>query len=392
MTNSSNPSSKNILKNNGGNIVYKDYSNYTIPNKNNEKTTNNINLETKINELECKIIVLEEKNEMLLNRLNTSEQKYELKIGKLEKNNLEDKTNLIKTEQALSLLNQRNNENSNEIKNKLNLLNNNLQKEEEYKNEQRKFDLELQKNILNKITEKLGETVKAEIDARFKADMESKAYNQNIYKNMENDINKLKKEIEDINKQVESEIKTIKKDTSERAHILSKYIDQKMLDAVLGKNDDVDKIKKYIDKIIDQTKNNISSQRKQNELFDQRLKNVESHVEKSKNDNFGYMLEVEKRFDNKMKYLKAYFEVNLQKHNNFLDDTIKNIALTMDKNINFLMEQIIETRIKENEVYEQLNNANNNKFQAIIYDLEKICERVYQYENLLNVLINKMNY
>ena len=48
------PSSKNILKNSGGNIINKDFSNYTIPNKNSEKSTNNTTiygLESKINEL-----------------------------------------------------------------------------------------------------------------------------------------------------------------------------------------------------------------------------------------------------------------------------------------------------------------------------------------------------
>ena len=382
------PSSKNILKNNGGNIIYKDFSNYTIPNKNSEKSTNNTatiyGLESKINELESKIVSLEEKNDLLLNRLNNTEQIYESKIRKLEKNNLEGKNNLMKTEHAMALLNQKNNENSNDIKNKISLLHNSLQKEEEYKNEQRKIDIELQKNILNKITEKLGETVKAEIDERFKADMETKAYNQNIYKNMESDINKLKKEIEDISKQVHSDIKVVSKDCSERAHNISKYIDQKILDAVLGKNDSIDKVKKFIDQMITQVKTNIEKQNEQNRLFDQRLKNCETHVEKSKNDNFGYMAEVEKRFDNKMKYLKTYFEVNLQKHDNFLDDTIKNMALTMDKNINFLINQIIETRIKENEVYEKMNTSNNNTFKAIIIDLENICKRVYQYETSLN--------
>ena len=382
------PSSKNILKNNGGNIVYKDYSNFTIPNKNSEKSTNNntaYGFESKINELESKIFALEEKNELLLNRLNNTEQIYELKIKRLEKNNIEDKTNLIKAEQAITLLTQRNNESSNDIKNKISLLHNNLQKEEEYKNEQRKIDIELQKNILTTITEKLGETVKAEVDARFKADMETKAYNNNIYKNMESEINKLKKEIEEINKQVHSDIKIISKDCSERAHKISIYIDKKISDAVLGKTDSIDKVNQFVDRMVAQVKTYISSQTEQNKLFDQRLKNIEIHVEKSKNDNFGYMSEVEKRFDNKMKYLKTYFEVNLQKHDNFLDDTIKNMALTMDKNINFLIEQIIETRIKENEVYQKMNSSNDNKFLALMNDLEKICERVYQYENLLNV-------
>ena len=311
--------SKNILTTNGGNIVFKDYSSYTIPNKNSEKSTNNtaFGLETKINELECKIIALEEKNNLLLSKINNTEQIWDSKIRKLEKNTIEDKSSIINAQQAMALLHQKNNQNSNEIKNKIDFLHNTLQKEEEYKNEQRKIDIELQKNILNKITEKLGETVKAEVDARFKADMETKAYNQNMYKNMENDMNKLKKEIEEINKQVHTDIKTVSKDCSERAHNISKYIDQQIQNAVFGKNDTVDKVKVFIDRMISKLKTNIASQNEQNKLFDERLKNIEIHVEKSKNDNFGYMSEVEKRFDNKMKYLKTYFEVNLKKHDTF---------------------------------------------------------------------------
>ena len=383
------PSSKNIFKNNGGNIMYKDYSSFTLPNKHSERSSTNntssFGIESKLNELECKIIALEERNEFLISRLNSNEQTYDSKIRKLEKNNIEDKNNIFKAEQTLLLLSQKNNENSNELKNKINFLHHNLQREEDYKNEQRKLDIELQKNILNQITEKLGETVKAEVDARFQADMETKAYNQNIYKNMETDMNKLKKEIEDINAQVSANLKNMSKDCSERAHNLSKYIDQQMLNAVMGKNDSIDSVKKFVDQLIAQVKTNIASQNEQNKLFDQRLKNCEIHVEKSKNDNFGYMSEVEKRFDNKMKYLKTYFEINLQKHDNFLDNTIKNMAMTMDKNINFINEQIIETRIKENEVYEKMNEINENKFKAIEHDLENICERVYQYENSLSV-------
>ena len=320
-----------------------------------------------------------------MTKINNTEQIYESKIRKLEKNTIEDKSSIMNAQQAMAMLHKTNNANSMEIKNKIDLLHNTLQKEEEYKNEQRKIDIELQKNILNKITEKLGETVKAEVDARFKADMETKAYNQNMYKNMENDMNKLKKEIEEINKQVHIDIKTVSKDCSERAHNISKYIDQQIQNAVFGKNDTVDKVKVFIDQMISKLKTNIASQNEQNKLFDERLKNIEIHVEKSKNDNFGYMSEVEKRFDNKMKYLKTYFEVNLRKHDAFLDDTIKNMAITIDKNINFIINQIIETRIKENEAFEKINSINDNKFQSILFDLEKICERVYQYENLLNV-------
>ena len=108
----------------------------------------------------------------------------------LEKNNAEDKNFIEKTKESMDLLNQKSTQNSIDIKNKISLLHNSIQKEEEYKYEKRKIDIELQKNILNQITEKLRENIKVEIDARIKADMETKAFNQNIYKNIETDIKK----------------------------------------------------------------------------------------------------------------------------------------------------------------------------------------------------------
>ena len=344
------------LKNND-NIQYKDFS-YTLPttirtpiNTNNSSA---YTLETRINELETKLLVLEQQNNKLMNKLYNNQNNYEAKFKKLELNSLEEQNNRFKTEKAMAILTEKNNQHSNEIKNKISLLHNSLQKEEEYKNEQRKLDIDLQKNILNKLTEKLSETVKAEVDARLKSDMENKAYNQNFFNKMENDMGALKKEIEDINNQLQGDIKLLSKDCSERAHNISKYIDKQILNTVVGKNDTLDNLKKFLDQLISQVKTNINVQSQQNKLFDDRLKEIEVHVEKSKNDNFGYMSEVETRFEKKMNNLKTFIEVNTQKHDLFLDETIKNISMTVDKNFNFIMSQIVETRYKENIEFESI--------------------------------------
>ena len=386
-TNSESEPTKISLKNND-NIQYKDFS-YTLPttirtpiNTNNSSA---YTLETRINELETKLLVLEQQNNKLMNKLYNNQNNYEAKFKKLELNSLEEQNNRFKTEKAMAILTEKNNQHSNEIKNKISLLHNSLQKEEEYKNEQRKLDIDLQKNILNKLTEKLSETVKAEVDARLKSDMENKAYNQNFFNKMENDMGALKKEIEDINNQLQGDIKLLSKDCSERAHNISKYIDKQILNTVVGKNDTLDNLKKFLDQLISQVKTNINVQSQQNKLFDDRLKEIEVHVEKSKNDNFGYMSEVETRFEKKMNNLKTFIEVNTQKHDLFLDETIKNISMTVDKNFNFIMSQIVETRYKENIEFESIKNYINEMFEKFIEDLQKICERVYQYENLLNV-------
>ena len=267
---------KNIFKSNGDNIMLN--SIFTSPNNNNhfsekkEQINDIFNLETKINSLEYKLILLEQKNETLMNKLNINEKNFDSKIKGLEKNNFEEKKNIKKTENAINILNKITNDNSNEIKKKISFIHNNIQKEEEYKNIQRKMDIELQNNILNTITSKIKETIKAEIDERFKADMENKALNENIYKNTEGELTKIKKEIEEINNNVINKIKLLSKECSERAHNVSKYTDQQILNAIIGKNEVIDNIKKYMEQFILQVKNNITAQNSQNKLFDERLK------------------------------------------------------------------------------------------------------------------------
>ena len=386
---------KNIFKSNGDNIMLN--SIFTSPNNNNhfsekkEQINDIFNLETKINSLEYKLILLEQKNETLMNKLNINEKNFDSKIKGLEKNNFEEKKNIKKTENAINILNKITNDNSNEIKKKISFIHNNIQKEEEYKNIQRKMDIELQNNILNTITTKIKETIKAEIDERFKADMENKALNENIYKNTEGELTKIKKEIEEINNNVINKIKLLSKECSERAHNVSKYTDQQILNAIIGKNEVIDNIKKYMEQFILQVKNNITAQNSQNKLFDERLKEIEKHLEKNKNDNFGYLTEVEKRFDKKMNLLKKYFEINLKKHDNFLDSNIKNFSIAIDKNFNFISNIIIDIRQKENDFLKNMEKNYENKIRTIILDLEKICERIYQYENSLNVFDKQNN-
>ena len=109
--------SKNIFKNNGGNIMFNPM--FTSPNstkKEKERITDLFNLETKINSLESKLFMLEQTNENLKQKINNNEQNFELKIKKLEKNNFEDKKNLKKAENNLALLSKLNNDNNIELK------------------------------------------------------------------------------------------------------------------------------------------------------------------------------------------------------------------------------------------------------------------------------------
>ena len=92
---------KNIFKNNGENLIFKDHSFFTSPNNHKtekkESSSELYNLESKINSLETKLYLLEQKNESLLAKLNSQEENFDTKIKKLEKNNLEGKKNFFYT-------------------------------------------------------------------------------------------------------------------------------------------------------------------------------------------------------------------------------------------------------------------------------------------------------
>ena len=112
---------KNIFKNNGDNIIFKDYPVFTSPNNNiseRKETTDLFNLQTQINTLESKIILLEQRNDALISKLNSNEENFDIKLKKLEKNNFEGKKSLKKAENTIALMNKINNDNSAEIKKK----------------------------------------------------------------------------------------------------------------------------------------------------------------------------------------------------------------------------------------------------------------------------------
>ena len=74
---------------------------------------------------------------------------------------------------------------------------------------QRQNDLESQKYLIGKLTEKITKTVKSEVEARYRADMDGKIFSQKINNKFENSLDILKKEIEEITNQTRAEMQNI---------------------------------------------------------------------------------------------------------------------------------------------------------------------------------------
>lgn len=347
------------------------------------KKLNAVVYESKLNEFEAKLAILEEANSILLSRLNNSERNIAMQIKELQLKNNEDRDNRFKSEKMISMLSDQSNLNNNDLSMKINMIQEVIEKDEKWKMQQRERDIEMYKNLINKLTEKVSETVKMEIEARFKADLDNKIYAQALTNKFDNEIDRIKKDVEDIVVQTRQDIQNISKECSERTHNVSKYIDQQISDAIFGKGSSSDVLKNFVIKLTDQIKTNLISQNTQNEIYEMRIGKIENYLNQIKEDTYSFIAKVEERLINKMKDLKLFTELNIKKSHDFLNTSIAELASNTDYNIDFLSNQLIDTRLKVNQNFEMLKTESNKRFNVVCEDLEEMSKRIYLYEDIL---------
>ena len=379
---------KDTFLKNGSNII-KNYSSSTT--RRESDTLNPYVMESKIKDLEAKLSNLEQTNQMLIERLNNNERNFQIQLKQIQVSNLEEKENRYKAEKVISNISEQNNANSNDLNLKINMLQEALVKGENEKMLQRQNDLESQKYLIGKLTEKITKTVKSEVEARYKADMDGKIFSQKINNKFENSLDILKKEIEEITNQTRAEMQNISRECSERTHNVSKYIDKQISEAIFGKGSANEELKNFVKKLTEQVKSGLTLISQKNEMMEHRMDSWEKKEKENKKDILKLMNDMEQRLLKKAKDVKLFSEVNISRHDAFLEKNIDNIMLKLDKNIQFLAGQLIETRNKVNQRFEKIFQDHHYQFKIICEDLQKICERIYKYEDNLKKYENSYN-
>ena len=385
-----NDSNTNTFIQNGGNIienkVSRTLSNRNIYNNNNDlnpQVINPIVYESKFNDLEAKLITLEQANQILLNRLNENERNFDVQIKELQLRATEERENRYKSDKTISIINDQNNLSSNDLKLKINMLQETLKKGETSNDQIRKKESENFNNMINQLSDKIHNTVKLEVEARYKADLENQTISNGITDKFNMEIMNLKKEFEEILNSNKIEIQNVSKECSERTHNVSKYIDQQIQEAIFGKGSSQENLKNFVNKLTDQIKNNLISQNNQNQIFQNRLNGIENYMRQMREELYSFITQVESRLVAKMKDVKLYTEVNIKKNNDHVFNYLKDLSTKTDSNIQFLAGQIIDTRMRINEKFEVMENNNREHFRSLISDLESVCNRIYKYEALL---------
>jgi len=339
--------------------------------------------ETKINNLEAKLATLERSNLNLQNQLKTNDKNFENKIKELQIMTHQNKINTNQNEQLMTLIHNKTSLSSNELNEKIVKLEQLISKEDEFKNYQHQREIEIYRNLINKLTEKVSEIVKKEIGARFEGDLQNKIHAEQLNDIYNNDLENVKDDFGIIAKKIRREISFVSKECSERTHNVSKYIDMRINELNNVKTNEINELKKFVMKLSEQLKDNFKSQKEQNNVFESRIFQLEEFSKTIKHELYDFIAKVEDRLISKMKDIKLYTEINLKKQNDLNEKNFIFFSKAFDKNMTFFAEQLADTRTEITEEFNRMNKKENERFECLSNDMESLCNRVYQYEAIL---------
>jgi hypothetical protein len=284
-----------------------------------------LSLNSKLTELEAKYLSLEQNYESILNRISTNEKKIILMQNNIRNNDLN--YNLSSTNKQISSNDDQEKTDRNFIiiNNKIKYLEEMLKSDQEIRAQEKQKELDFTKNLFNKINSSLTNTIQMEVEQRFKADLLQKNSNMKEIDILQNQLNGLKLQIEQIQNLFMKKLEENNNECSERNQNLAKYIDVRLDDQNLKK--DSRELKKFLEKLTEQIKNNMNNQKIENELCNQKIKNSETKLDNSIKEIYKFLDKIELRTVNKIKNLKKFFEINLLTQSNLGERNINKILM-----------------------------------------------------------------
>ena len=244
----------------------KEDQNLSLPNinQNNDIIKNPLAINSKINQLETKLLTIEQNYEHIFNKITQNE----IKLNYLEnKKNSSNQNISLKQEissnpsadssstmgREISILN-----------NKIKFLEQILKNEQELRASEKQKEMDFNKMLLNKINTSLTNTIQLEVEQRFKADLMQKNSNMKEIDALQRQINNFKGQYEQMQNNLLKKIEDNNIECSERNQNLAKYVDVRLDDENINK--DSRELKKFIEKLTEQIKNNMNNQNMNNEF------------------------------------------------------------------------------------------------------------------------------
>ena len=343
---------------------------------------NPLMLNTKLTELETKYLSLEHNYENLINKISFNEKKIMSLQNNMTKN--ESMNNINKNKMQIKSNNEQDKLDKNFIllNNKIKYLEDMIKNDQEIRVQEKQKELDFTQNLFNKINSSLANTIHMEIEQRFKADMLQKNENIKEIDVLQNQLNGIKSQMEIIQNNFLKKLEENNNECSERNQNLAKYIDIKLDDKNLKKESK--ELKKFLEKLTEQIKNNMNNQKNENISFEKKIKNTENKLDNSIKEIYDFLSKIEFRTLNKIKNLKKYFEINLLNNMNLIQNNIGTIVKNFEKNFSFFSEELLSYRHYTNLEFQNIHKKIKFNLQSIVTDMENIIKNQAQLENIIS--------
>lgn len=221
--------------------------------------------------------------------------------------------------------------------------------------ENNRFDIENFKNQQVQVTEKLSEMIKMEVDQRLQTDKESKNLYQGLIKNVMQDVAVLKETTELTVAKLAKDVKEASQDSAERAHFLSRYIDEEIIKIGQKVTKQIETIKTLCAKLTEQFKKHLINHENMKKDIYKRFEIIEGHLPVYRSELYKLLESNEGRAMNKIKEIKEAVEQTMLTNFQVLDDRVDKFSDLVDSNLETLRKAIGDNR----EVYVSLINKAN---------------------------------
>ena len=154
-----------------------------------------------------------------------------------------------------------------------------------------------------------------EVDSRLQTDKESKNLYQGLIKNVMQELNAVKEQTEATTQKLAKDVKETAQDSAERAHFLSRYIDEEILKIGQKVTKQIENIKVLCGKLTEQFKKHMINHENMKKDIYKRFEIIEGHLPVYRSELYKLLEANEQRALQKIKEMKDAIEQTM--HTNF---------------------------------------------------------------------------
>jgi hypothetical protein len=247
-----------------------------------------------------------------------------------------------------------------------------------------RYDIDSFKGQQVQVTEKISEMIKMEVESRLQCDKESKNLYQGLIRNAMQEITNFKEGQEATMAKLVKDVKETAQDSAERAHFLSRYIDEEVLKIGQKVTKQLDNIKSLSGKLTEQFKKHLINHENMKKDIYKRFEIIEGHLPVYRSELYKLMEANENRALNKIKEIKEAVETTMLTNFQVLDERVDKFSELVDSNLETLRKAIADNRDVYVSVINKSNLEQEERMNGFVEDLENVVNELYEVQTKLD--------